>query len=1098
MHYTADLHIHSLYSRATSKTSHLHGLAAWAAIKGIDVVGTGDFTHPGWLNHLLENLVEAEPGFFRLKDTRAELFRDAVPAGLAPDISRIRFVLTSEISSIYKRGGKVRKVHNILFAPDFDAVRRINAALSAIGNLESDGRPILGLDSRNLLETVLEKAPLGFLVPAHIWTPWFSLFGSKSGFDSIEECFGDLSEHIFALETGLSSDPAMNRTISALDRYSLISNSDCHSPAKLGREANMFSTGFDFFSLRDALREPSDGGGKRRFEATIEFYPEEGKYHCDGHRKCGVCMEPRETRARGGICPACGRPLTVGVLYRVMELADRATPVYPAGSPVVHSLVPLTELLGELLQVGPSSKKVMQAYVHLVQRFGSEFAILLTADPGDLADGSSSFLAEAVKRVRTGNVIRRPGYDGEFGVIRVFTDSERKSFGGQMNLFGAADTGRPGKRGREVKKSPLAPPARATLEPVKKKELNPEQQQVVASEARHILVKAGPGTGKTHTLVHRLGRIAADSDVPCTVITFTNKAANELRDRLRSHAGDNPFIHVSTMHGYCLKWLRLRNPEIKVAGQEMRRWLLRSLAEEGKVENVPEREAEIAGFLQQAPDLRTALPGNLAPYFAVLEAEGLVDIDAVVPEMAALLYEESAEAEAVRRETGALFIDEFQDLNRSQYEVVRLLAETSAVFAIGDPDQAIYGFRGSSPVWFYRFVEELHPQQFSLYRNYRSAAAIVEAANQVIRHNPHPGRTVDNESFAARRGKIFLYQARSPHEEAGYLVRQIEKLIGGTTHREVDRLQQAEDPGDVALRDIAVLYRTTRQADILASSLYDHGFPVQVVDIRPYYLTGPVQPLYLWLLLVTGHADTTHLLAILKKEPGIGKKLLREVEQCLPMNIVDVLTTFAALQSSCSGPLDKTIEKMLSLRHQVRQTAAAKGVMAALQLLAVRYTINDDEPDFLRFLRLAENFASSPDAFAQHLLLHNDSVVYDERAEAVTLMTLHAAKGLEFKVVFIVGLEEGLLPFELRRFDSHFSDEQHLEEERRLFYVGMTRAEDILYLSHVQSRKIDGMDAARQASRFLQEMPSALLIPVEDNTSRRTAARKIQQLSLFK
>lgn len=486
MPYIADLHIHSLYSRATSKTSHLHGLAAFAAIKGIDVVGTGDFTHPGWFSHLLENLAEAEPGFFRLKDISPELFRDVIPAGLEPDISRVRFVLSSEISSIYKRGGKVRKVHNMLFAPDFDSVRRINAALSVIGNLESDGRPILGLDSRNLLEIVLEKAPRGFLVPAHIWTPWFSLFGSKSGFDSIEECFGDLTEHIFALETGLSSDPDMNRTISALDNYSLISNSDCHSPGKLGREANIFSTGFDFFSIGEALRKPSEDNGEQRFAATIEFYPEEGKYHCDGHRKCGVCMEPRETREHKGICPACGRSLTVGVLSRVMELADRTVPVYPPGSPVVHSLVPLTELLGELLRVGSSAKKVMQAYVQLVQRFGSEFAILLNTDIDDLERGSSPLLAEAVKRVRTGKVIRRPGYDGEFGVIRVFSDSERKSFGGRMNLFGTADHREPGKSPRSMKKVFSVPsaPAKKNSE---KKERNSEQQQIIESDGPHIL-----------------------------------------------------------------------------------------------------------------------------------------------------------------------------------------------------------------------------------------------------------------------------------------------------------------------------------------------------------------------------------------------------------------------------------------------------------------------------------------------------------------------------------------------------------------------------------------------------------------------------------
>jgi PHP family Zn ribbon phosphoesterase len=320
MRYIADLHIHSPFSRATSKTSNLAGLAAWSGIKGIDVIGTGDFTHPGWFRQLREHLQPAEPGFFRLKD---DIPVPRVFESVATEKARsCRFVLTAEISSIYKRHGSVRKIHTVLFVPDFGSASRINARLASIGNIESDGRPILGLDARDLLEIVLEQAPDGFLVPAHIWTPWFSLFGSKSGFDSLEECFGDLSRHIFALETGLSSDPAMNRLVSALDRFSLISNSDCHSPGKLGREANIFTCGFNFFSLRDALKNPAVGG----FQGTVEFFPEEGKYHHDGHRKCGINLTPLETRKINGICPVCGKPLTVGVMHRVLELADREAP----------------------------------------------------------------------------------------------------------------------------------------------------------------------------------------------------------------------------------------------------------------------------------------------------------------------------------------------------------------------------------------------------------------------------------------------------------------------------------------------------------------------------------------------------------------------------------------------------------------------------------------------------------------------------------------------------------------------------------------------------------------------------------------------------
>ena len=348
MRYLADLHIHSPFSRATSKESDLPGLAAWARVKGIDLLGTGDFTHPGWFARIKSILEPAEPGFFKLRPEAVQTARSLLPSVAGPgSVTACRFVLTAEISSIYKRHGRVRKIHNLLFVPDLEAAARLNARLAAIGNIESDGRPILGLDARNLLEILLEQAPEGFLVPAHIWTPWFSLFGSKSGFDSIEECFDDLSSHVFALETGLSSDPDMNRRVSALDRFALISNSDCHSPGKLGREANIFDTDFNFFAMRDSLKAPGRG-----FLGTLEFFPEEGKYHYDGHRKCQICLDPLATRQQHGICPVCQRPLTIGVNHRVMELADRATPMLPAGQPGFSSIVPLSEVLGEILGQG--------------------------------------------------------------------------------------------------------------------------------------------------------------------------------------------------------------------------------------------------------------------------------------------------------------------------------------------------------------------------------------------------------------------------------------------------------------------------------------------------------------------------------------------------------------------------------------------------------------------------------------------------------------------------------------------------------------------------------------------------------------------------
>ena len=357
MNFIADLHIHSRFSRATSKQLSPRHLAAWARCKGINVLGTGDFTHPQWRDELRQQLVRDEAsGLYRLSGPAEEL--DFLQGKTPPDADGPLFLLQTEISSIYKRQGKVRKVHNLIFVPTLDDADRLSQRLELVGNLHSDGRPILGLDSRDLLEMTLDVCPEAVLIPAHVWTPWFALFGSKSGFDRLEDCFDDLSSHIFALETGLSSDPGMNRMVSQLDGYALISNSDAHSGANLGREANFFAgaPSYDgiFAALRAAARRlpPEQQPQDCRFLGTMEFYPEEGKYHLDGHRACGVVLEPREALALDNICPVCGKPLTIGVLHRVCELADRETPASLLHEPEARPLIPLPELVGEILGVG--------------------------------------------------------------------------------------------------------------------------------------------------------------------------------------------------------------------------------------------------------------------------------------------------------------------------------------------------------------------------------------------------------------------------------------------------------------------------------------------------------------------------------------------------------------------------------------------------------------------------------------------------------------------------------------------------------------------------------------------------------------------------
>jgi len=411
----ADFHIHSKYSRATSPDMDLPHLTAAAQRKGIGVVGTGDFTHPAWLLHLKVNLIQAEQGLFKMKNGQGNA----------------RFLLTSEISCIYKKNGKVRKLHILIFAPDFSTVEKINTKLAIIGNLKADGRPILGLDAKELLKIALEANPDCMIVPSHIWTPWFAVFGSKSGFDSLEECFDEYSQYIYAVETGLSSDPSMNWRLSILDNVALISNGDSHSPGKIGREVNLFQTELSYNALMGAIKQKDP----KKFLSTIEFFPEEGKYHFDGHRVCKVSFSPRETKKHNGICPVCKKSLVVGVLNRVEELADRGEGFVPENAIPYKSLIPLEEVISEAIGVGPSSKAVGKQYNNLISELGNEFGILLDANRADLESATFPEVAEAILRVREGKVKVIPGYDGEYGKIKIFDEKERKKIEKQKALF---------------------------------------------------------------------------------------------------------------------------------------------------------------------------------------------------------------------------------------------------------------------------------------------------------------------------------------------------------------------------------------------------------------------------------------------------------------------------------------------------------------------------------------------------------------------------------------------------------------------------------------------------------------------------------------
>ena len=550
--YIADLHIHSRYSRATSKDGTPEYLDYWARKKGIQIVGTGDFTHPAWREELEEKLEPAEDGLYTLKK-EYRLPESSRLGGFDP-----RFVVTGEISSIYKKNGRVRKVHSLILLPGLEDAKKVSFKLETIGNIHSDGRPILGVDCRDLLEILLELSEKSIYVPAHIWTPHFSLFGAFSGFDSVEECFEDLSGEIHAMETGLSSDPPMNWRVSALDSYHLISNSDAHSPAKLGREANLLDIPLSYEGLFGAIQRGEGLAG------TLEFFPEEGKYHYDGHRKCNLCLAPREADRYGGRCPVCGKKLTIGVSHRVEQLADRPEGFIPDQARPFESLVPLEQVIGASLGHAPTSAKVQRLYEKMVKDLGPEFEILRTVPVEDVKRAAGNLIGEGVKRLREGEVERRPGFDGEYGTIRIFSPEEMDRLEGQMSLFdsgmlkaqdqeqtmqkpeaGTAEETELSKEEESVREQTAAAQepgaeARGELPGSQEALLNGQQQEAVQAVDRAIAVVAGPGTGKTKTLVSRILYLLETRKVrpsQITAVTFTNQAAGELRERIAAGLG---------------------------------------------------------------------------------------------------------------------------------------------------------------------------------------------------------------------------------------------------------------------------------------------------------------------------------------------------------------------------------------------------------------------------------------------------------------------------------------------------------------------------------------------------------------------------------
>jgi uncharacterized protein (TIGR00375 family) len=1074
MRVIADLHIHSHFSRATSPKLIPAYLDRWARIKGIQLLGTGDCTHPLWLKTLREHLDDAEEGFYTLKAGIRSNF-DAGPGiseGLPYplDAGLPRFVLTGEISTIYKKEDKTRKVHHLVILSSFSAAAAFQTALERIGNIRSDGRPILGIDSRDLLALLLETDPQGLLIPAHIWTPWFSALGAKSGFDSITACYGDLTPWIFAVETGLSSNPPMNWALKSLESFSIISNSDAHAPEKLGREGTVFAMDMRLSSLTAALRL---GSGDTGVLETIEFFPQEGKYHYDGHRKCAVYLSPEEAADSSGICPVCHKPLTRGVMGRVIELAD--FPVNEWGSSPqdyagtnrrpYRSLIPLKELLGELLEVGSASKKVETAYRSLIEQGGSELFLLMDMPPSALegisAPGlSGERLALAIQRMRQGAVSIHPGYDGEYGIIRAFpqgpvsfshtlpgidepveTVPSKPDQGGERQ--GAFSKVRLPQTGKEtvLPKSIVEKPVRPHgFTP------QPEQEQVICYEGKYALIIAGPGSGKTATLAARIARLVQQGIGAETIValSFTVKAAWELRERITQAIGnrdDCAGITSGTFHSLCASILREQgetkgSPQFTILTDTARDALLQELCAELPGHIRPQRLGQyietrkrflllpgeerpnVADFFAEDetfrfPPVQADLEYGYSCYQQRLRNRVCLDFDELVIETLTFLTEDAALYRARFRH---IFVDEYQDINFAQYVLIRLLAPAgpdpaASLWVIGDPNQAIYRFRGSDTRFIDRFCYD-YPQavRFQLSRSFRCAAPISNAAGKLM-HTPLKG--------TARAAQVFRAVYPTEKSEAEGIARRIGRLIGGTTFFALDSAAAGGgEPELLSLGDCAILVRTLALAGPLIKALGDHGIPCIRNGEKPWWEQEPV----------------CSLLGMLRDSCGFA------VEGADPAAAV------------------KKAWEVFPQKGRAKQAVAQEDLVQRLISIAAWY---DTLSELLDTLAVRE--------------ASGDTNGMEPGREGVQIMSIHASKGLEFDHVFVPALEDGLLPFTL--YEKNYEREAY-EEEKRLLYVAMTRARVGLYLSCARKRTFQGRNLENPRSPFLDALEP--LIPLAE------------------
>ncbi|MDM8538369.1 UvrD-helicase domain-containing protein, partial [Desulfobacterales bacterium HSG17] len=1007
---------------------------------------------------------------------------------------------------------------------DIESVKKFNAKLDAIGNIKSDGRPILGLDAQDLLSIMLEVNDQGFFVPAHIWTPWFSMFGSKSGFDSMKECFGSLTNHIFAIETGLSSDPPMNWRIKDLDDIRLISNSDAHSPGYLGRNASVFNTDLSFFALRKAL-ETND---LEKYKGTLDMYPHQGKYHYDGHRKCNICLNPATTARIDGICPECGRIVTYGVLNRVQELASRPEGYVPENRHGFKSIIPLADILSEIFEVGPKTKKVTGYYNKAIEALGPELGILLDRSFEEIEKANVPLLAEAVKKMSTGDITVDPGFDGEFGKVKLFSRKEKEILRGEKYLLfdlppQKKKSGKKNKGGQkkksgkktEVKKAQGKTVSRQ--KPIKKSEnnkpsvktddllsgLNPEQQRAVDSSARAMIIQAGPGTGKTRTLTAKIAhRVSKNNVAPGSILalTFTNKAARELEQRIEKYlpvfqSKSKSKVLSATFHAFCLKLLkRYKSFNAVIADDKLRIAIIqrimihKTLGENTKRQAVKKVDGLISlckqNLLAPNDELIDDLKDFVADkeiddfkkiyheYISFCREQNVVDFEDLIFMTVQLLQNDKNVLANITDKYLYVFIDEYQDLNFGQYELVKLICHNNHIVVIGDPDQSIYGFRGSDNKYFKSFADDFPGcEKIVLNQNYRSTQTILDASFQMMTKKSDK-KTSQVYSDIKGRKKLIIREAATEYAEAVAIGKMIEKFVGGTSFFSMDAGKiDPDDQKEYAFSDFAILYRTSRQCETFIKVFEQEGIPFQAADKNNIYdLDGIKQLLSFCRILSKSASFLDFEIAVDHFGANVSKKERKPL-------------------------CDKRIEELSCAIKECDNKTCIRIICEQTGLKEIIEIDDKTRKIYDKLLSIAGLY-NDLKSFLDALALNQDADTIEFNVQKVSLMTMHAAKGLEFPVVFVAGCEHGLVPFARDGKNQNGENIDNLEEERRLFYVAMTRAMDTLCLTHAKKRRIYGINQKRVRTFFIDDIENRLTQSIKARVYIKPG-KKTKQLEMF-